>query len=84
MEPLKRPKRLVGPAGVRKLESVRKDRPDSTHQDCPKVRPGAEKKERSYYPKQTIRADGDGVLKKCSVERHRRPILGFTERDLIG
>ena len=76
MESLKRPKRLMGPAGVSKLEGVRKYRPDSTHQDCPKVRRGAEKRKRSYYSKQTIRADGDSVLKKCSVERHRRPELG--------
>src|ERR1700748_2537126 len=77
MESLKRPKRFVRPAGVSKLEGVRKYRPDSTHQDCPKVRRGAEEKERSYYSKQTIRADGDGVLKKCSVECHRRPDPGI-------
>jgi hypothetical protein len=76
MEPLKRPQRLVGPAGECKLEGVRQNRPNCTHQNRPKVCRGAEQKERDQNSKQAIRADGDGVLKKCLSNAIGAPILG--------
>jgi hypothetical protein len=48
VETLKRLQRFMRPTGEYKLERVREYRPDGTHEDCPKVRRGAEEKERGY------------------------------------
>jgi hypothetical protein len=77
METLKRAQRFMRPTGIRKLERVREYRSNRTHQDRPKVRRGAEEKERGDQAEQTISANSDDVLKECSVEPHRRSNLGI-------